>query len=142
MQQFFQFVSNHLILWSVLIFVLLALVIEELRGKLNAAPTLTAQELAILLNREEVALIDIRTNDAFRKEHIISSINNINSSKPEEFSKQLQSKKKQHIVLIDNMGTTTSALAKKLLADGFTKVSTLKDGIAAWKKAGMPTVTK
>ena len=142
MQQFFQFVSNHLILWAILIVVLLALVIEELRTKLNSAPTLTAQELAILLNREEVALIDIRTNEAFRKEHIISSINNINSSKPEEFSKQLQPKKKLHIVLIDNMGTTTSALAKKLLADGFTKVSTLKGGIAAWKLAGMPTVTK
>lgn len=142
MNQLFQFISNHLILCALFVAVVLALVIEEIRSKTNAAHALTAQELALLMNRESVAIIDIRAQEAFRKEHILSSTHMLTNIKSEEIQKKLHTKKQQHIVFIDNMGTDTANLAKQLIASGFPKVSILKGGFMAWKQAGLPVVSK
>jgi len=144
LQQFTQFVINHWILWSVFAVVLIAVIFEEIKGKLNAAPSLTPHELSMLLNHEEAIVIDIRATTVFVKGHILSSQNiPLPTNKNlDEIIKRLTPKKEQHIVLVDSMGADAGQIALKLYETGFTKVSILNSGMNAWKQAGMPVTNK
>lgn len=137
-QQIIPFIIKHWLLCAALIVVVLAIIFEELKSRINA-PRLSAQQTVLKLNHDEIVLVDIRTPTAFHKDHIAHSVNVPESKNLDEMVKKLHDKKEQHLVLVCNLGQQATAVAGKLRAKGFTKVSILEGGITAWKQAGLPT---
>ena len=144
LQQLTQFIINHWILCAAFVVILLAVIFEEIKDRLHAAPSLNSNELSMLLNHEEATVIDIRPTTVFYKEHILSALNiPLPANKNiDDLVKRLATKKEQHIVIVDSLGTDAAQVATKLYTAGLTKVSMLKGGMSSWKRDGLPTTTK
>ena len=147
MDQITQFIINHWALCSLFAIVLLALIFEEFRTNRAQNKGISPQDLVMLLNHEEnIVLIDIRSTEQFKKEHILAATSmpistNVKESGDELIKKLTQYKHKQ-IVLADNDGTNSPTLAAKLQANGYAKITLLNGGITAWKTANLPLTSK
>ncbi|MDR1012586.1 MAG: rhodanese-like domain-containing protein [Coxiellaceae bacterium] len=136
-QQIFQFIYRHWILCSAGIVVLLMLIIEELKEKSNGATRVSIQEAALLLNRKNAVVIDLRTQQSFSNGYILGAIN-IPINELEHNIKKLESYKNDSLILVDNNELNPSAINIKLRKHGFTKINVLAGGLNAWKDARMP----
>lgn len=137
MKQFFEFVVNHWILWSLLVVVLILIIIEEIRGRVLGIPPLSPQDLTLKINRENPVIVDLRDTNAFSKGHIIGSIN-IPHTKLEDSIERLKKHQEQPLVFVDTNGQTSPTEGAKLHDKGFEKVYFLAGGIHAWQQAGYP----
>jgi rhodanese-related sulfurtransferase len=135
--QFFQFVINHWILWSVLVILLLLLLVEEIRGRVAGVSKVSPQELTRMINQEEAVVIDVRDANAFSTGHIIDSVNIPHTLFDTSMEKIAKYKDKPIIVVCSN-GQTSPLEAAKLLKKDYEKVYFLGGGLTAWQQAGLP----
>lgn len=136
MDQFFEFVVNHWVLSSTFVVLLALLLITESR---KAGKTLGAQELVLLLNRDQAVVVDLRDKKEFSEGHITGAIN-IPFASLKERASELQKYKDKQIVLVDKMGQHTGMAGKILRAAGYTDVRRLAGGVTEWRGANMPLV--
>lgn len=115
--------------------VLLLLIHESRRG----GGTVSPQELANLVNKEQAAVIDLRDPADFRKGHIVDAIN-IPYGKVDERWSEFEALRERPIVLVCKMGQFSSAVGTKLLAKGFTRVHRLQGGIGEWQTSQLPLI--
>jgi len=124
---------------------LIILIIAIVSGAMLLFPSLTRgrsgqavspSEAVQLINRSNARLIDIRTPERFKSQHITQSRNipaaNI-SQQTERWAKDTP------IILVCDTGRSTTAPAAELRKLGFTEVYSLQGGLAAWSQAGLPT---
>jgi len=103
--------------------------------------TITPQELKKMLHDgEEIALIDVREQGVFSKEHLLLA-SCIPLSRIELELDDLVPRHTTRIVLVDegpsdNLGLAGKA-AKRLAGFGYSEVAMLKDGIDGWREAGL-----
>jgi rhodanese-related sulfurtransferase len=135
--QFFQFVINHWVLWAVLIALSILLLIEEIRGRVAGVPKVTPQELTKMINQEDAVVIDVRDANAFSTGHIIGAVNIPHTLFDANFDKMAKYKGKP-IIVVDSNGQNAPIEAAKLLKKDFEKVYFLGGGLAAWQQAGLP----
>lgn len=98
--------------------------------------TIDAQTLKQLLEQKAVTLIDVRESSEYAGEHIPGA--RLVPLSQFEAHKVYQDEDTQ-VVLYCRSGNRSTIAAQKFLNAGFTKVTHLKGGIAAWKKANYPT---
>jgi rhodanese-related sulfurtransferase len=138
MHQFIDFSLRHWELWTAFFAVLLILIILEVRN--NAMSTgISAQEATLLINREDAIVLDIRDASSFAKGHIINAIN----VPQDDLDKQLTRIKKhggKPIIIVYNQGQSFAKVILLLAENGFTKIHSLKEGIAGWQNAGLPLI--
>ncbi len=137
MNQFFEFVINHWILWSLFVVAIIVILYEELRGRIQGVARVQPAELVKLINREEATVIDVRDSNAFLKGHIIGAIN-IPHTQMDNSLEKLKKYQDKTIVLVCASGQTSPQEGAKLKAKGFEKVYFLSGGMAAWTQAQMP----
>lgn len=102
------------------------------RGAQLVNPTQAVQ----LINRENARLIDIRSAERFKEQHITQS-RNIPAA---NISQQTANwAKDTPIILVCDTGRSTTAPAAQLRKAGFTAVYSLEGGLNAWNQAGLPT---
>lgn len=134
----FTFVRENLLLVIAFFFVVIAIIFEENRGRLRKTKTVSASSLAMLLNRDNVVVLDIRDHASFQKEHILSSINVPYKSDMDGIKNKLQQHKNKHIVVVDNVDNNSFKVVPLLKVEGFEEISVLSGGIMAWKNASLP----
>ncbi len=140
MEQFFEFVTNHPILWALLILISI-LLIKNLLADLSGGTSLVDPSAAtLLMNRENAILLDIRKPEDFSKGHILSAIN-IPLSELENRISELEKYRERPIIICCNTGTTATLAMKQLKKMGFEKIYRLKGGIEGWKQASLPLAT-
>src|SRR5436853_973633 len=66
MDQFFQFVVNHWILWAAALVVLILIIRVELSDQIFGVRLVSSQEATLLLNRQEAVLVDLREDTQFK----------------------------------------------------------------------------
>tara|TARA_Y100000588_G_C14198706_1_gene901450 strand:+ start:549 stop:926 length:378 start_codon:yes stop_codon:yes gene_type:complete len=111
MEQFGQFILNHLGLWVALMVILLLVLINEWLGQKNKAKELSVAESVKLMNDEDAKVFDLRDTEAFKAGHISNAI----QVKQNELEKEhLKKFKDQPIILVCNRGLQSQTVAKKL----------------------------
>jgi rhodanese-related sulfurtransferase len=136
-KQFFQFVANHWILWSAFVLLIIVILFEEIRGRVQGVPRLQPLELTRLINREDATIIDVRDTNAFAKGHILGSIN-IPHTVIDANLEKLKKYQQKPIVIVGSHGQTGPQEGVKLKHNGFEEVYFLSGGIVAWQEAGLP----
>ncbi|MBA2654309.1 MAG: rhodanese-like domain-containing protein [Gammaproteobacteria bacterium] len=137
MKQFLEFVLNHWILWSVFVLLILIIIFEEIRGRVQGIPRVQPHDLTQLINREDATVIDVRDHNAFAKGHILGSIN-IPHTQMDANIEKLKKHKDKPVVIVCGNGQTGPQEGIKLKNNGFEKIYFLSGGINAWKDAGLP----
>ena len=135
-EQIFEFISNHYILVSAFVFLLVAFVINE--GKLGGA-AITPTNLVNLVNREGAVLVDIRDTKEYSAGHIAGALSMPISSIDARIG-ELESYKDKPVVLVCKMGQHASAVGRKLKDLGFENVRRLSGGMAEWTASSLPMV--
>ncbi len=137
MNQFLAFVVNHWALWSIFVLLIIIIIFEEIRGRVQGIPRVHPKELTNLINKEDAVLIDVRDGNAFSRGHIIGSINIPHTQMDSQLEKLKQYQERPIVVVCAN-GQTSPQEGNKLKHKGFENVSFLSGGIAAWKEEGLP----
>lgn len=137
MNQFFEFVINHWILWSLFLVIILVIIFEEIRGRVSGISRVQPSELVQMINRDEATIIDLRDSNAFLKGHIISAINIPHTQLDSNLDK-LKKHPNKPIVLVCANGQTAPQEGAKLKSKGIENVSFLSGGMRAWQQAQLP----
>lgn len=135
-EQIFDFVTNHYVLVSFFVFLLVAFVINE--GKQGGA-AITPTNLVNLVNREGAMLLDIRDSKDYSSGHIAGAVSMPVSSIDARIG-ELESHKDKPVVLVCKMGQHASATGRKLKALGFENVRRLSGGMSEWAASSLPVV--
>lgn len=137
MKQILQFIQNHWMLSSAFVVVLIALIFEEVKGKIGAVPRIPASSATLLLNRENAVIVDLRTQQVFASGHILGAIN-IGYADFDAYLKRIEPHKNHDLILVSDNDAHAASVGIKLQKQGFSKVHVLAGGLQAWKNAHLP----
>ena len=133
------FAGRHPYLSLALAGLTLALIYNEVVGRLSGIRRVGPATLTALINRDNALVIDLRAAADFDKGHIAGAKNVLLSQFDPE-NKQLSAAKALPVVLVCTVGQTANSAAKRLLKAGFSNVSVLEGGVQAWQAADLPLV--
>ena len=133
------FAGRHPFLSLALGGITLALIYNEIAGRLSGFRRLGPAQLTALINRDNALVVDVRPIVDFEKGHIAGS-KNVQMSQFDPENKQLAPAKALPVVLVCKAGETATGAAKRLRKAGFTNVNVLEGGIQAWQGADLPLV--
>lgn len=136
-KQFLDFIINHWMLWSLFLLLVIIIIFEEIRGRVQGVPRLQPQDLTKMINRDDAVLIDVRDANTFSKGHIIGSLN-IPHTQMANSMEKLEKYKDKPVVIVCSNGQTAPQEGVKLRKHGFEKVYFLSGGLAAWLDAKLP----
>ena len=131
------FAGRHPILSLSLAGITLALVYNEIAGRLSGVRRIAPAQLTALINRDSALVVDVRPVADFEKGHIAGS-KNVQMSQFDPENKKLSAAKSLPVVLVCKTGQSAGDAAKRLKKAGFQNVYTLDGGIGAWQQADLP----
>ncbi len=140
MQQLIEFVTNHILLFSGLVIILVLIaqnLIAGFGGKLSLAPMQATQ----LINREDAVVIDVRPLSDFNNGHIVNAINIPNTALKNQIN-MVQKHKGKPIIVACRSGAQSSAACKVLRDAGIEPVYNLQGGMLAWQNDSLPISKK
>ncbi len=133
------FAGRHPILSLALAGITIALVWNEVAGRLSGLRRLTPAQLTALVNREDALVVDLRPIAEFDKGHIAGA-RNVQPSQFDPEHKQLAAAKALPVVVVCKTGQSAVAAARRLRKAGFQNVGLLEGGMQAWQATDLPLV--
>jgi rhodanese-related sulfurtransferase len=140
MHKLLEFSGNHLLIVSLLAIGVIWMVVEELRHQGIGGGRKSPSQIIDLINREDAVVLDLRSADDFKEGRIAGAI----SVPLAEFGKdlkKLEKYKKRPVIVTCQNGQKSVQIMHKLKKLGYTAY-VLGGGVAAWKGANLPLVTK
>jgi rhodanese-related sulfurtransferase len=138
LQKLPEFIHNHIALVAGFVAVLLALIVMEIASLFRKYKELSPAGLTLLINRESPLMIDLSAYADFEKAHVPGA-RHVAMSQFDPESKDLANAKELPVVVMDKDGRGAAIkAAQRLVKAGFTKVSVLGGGVAAWQQAQLP----
>lgn len=141
-QQLQQFIANHPVMIAAWVAVLVLTLYTLYKGATSKFKVIENAEAVQLVNNEEGVFLDVRSDDEFRKGHIVESYSVHPTDIKDGKTTSIDKFKARPVIVIDVNGFTSNKIAEQLLKHGFEKVYVLKEGIVGWKAANLPTVKK
>lgn len=138
MERLFEFASNHWILASSFIGLLIALFLLE---KHRSGRSISPQQATLLLNKDEGVILDIRDKKDVSEGRIKGSVHIPLASLKDRLS-ELEKYKDKQLVIVDKAGQHSGMAGKTLKAGGFENVCRMSGGISEWKNSSLPLVKK
>ena len=99
--------------------------------------SVTTLEATQLINRQDALVVDVREQAEYAQAHILNS-RGLPLSQFEARIGDLEKFKDKPVIVYCATGNRSSAAAAMLRKAGFSKVSNLSGGFAAWQQAGLP----
>lgn len=130
-----EFVSNHYVLSSLFVALLILLFITETR---KGGKSLSNRELTALVNSGEGVVLDVRAKKEFEAGHIVDALN-IPYEKLVSRTGELEKHKAKTIIVVDAMGQHAGTACRELQKAGFTAAK-LSGGISSWRGDNLPVV--
>lgn len=130
-----EFVSNHYVLSSAFVLLLVLLIVTEMR---KGGKSLSTRELTALVNRDEAVVVDVRPAKDFSAGHIVDALN-IPYDKIATRLSELEKHKQKTLIVVDAMGQHAGSVCSELRKAGFTAAK-LSGGIASWRGENLPVV--
>jgi len=139
MQQFFEFATNHWILFLSLLTISGALIYNLTLG----APKdqLDPQGATELINHRNALVVDVRPVADFSQGHIINAVNLPMNGFQNQLG-QLKKHQDKPIIVSCRSGAQSSQACRQLRGAGYTEVYNLKGGMLAWQNANLPVTRK
>ena len=138
MEQFVEFIGNHLVLSGMWVITVAAIVFYLQR---TSSKAVGPQQAVMLINRSDAIVVDVRDKKEFETGHIVDSIN-MPLAKLEQRVTELQKHKEKPVVVVCKLGQQSGDAAKKIQEAGHEQVFKLAGGIAEWKAQSLPLIQK
>lgn len=135
-----EFVSNNLIMCVAWVALLVTLIFMSVKSITSVVKLISYTEVTKLLNQHNGVVVDTRSQDEYRKGHIVGSIHVLPSDIKSGKTPNIDKYKDVPIIVVDATGLSSESLATSLYKLGFKQAYALKDGITAWKAANLPLV--
>ncbi|OIQ25381.1 rhodanese-like domain-containing protein [uncultured Vibrio sp.] len=140
MQEYTDFFQQNMILSLVWVGLFIALIMSFVKAARAAYKEISANEVTLLMNREEGVVVDIRSKDEFKKGHITDAVHILPSDIKEGNLSSLEKHKSNPIIVVCKTGQTAAESANLLAKAGFENVNLLKNGLSGWSEANLPLV--
>lgn len=141
MEQIVAFLTNHWILSSLFLILLISFVTNEWVARSRGVPSIPPQALVDLLNHADAKVIDIRAGQAFSEGHILGSVHMAAKQIPQKLE-GLRKYQEKPLILICSQGIEAAKVAVFLQSQGFKQVMFLQGGLQNWRAAGLPLQKK
>ncbi|MCT7654384.1 rhodanese-like domain-containing protein [Oceanimonas sp. NS1] len=141
MQEYLDFAARHPLLTMVWLGLASAVVYTFIIARLSKVKVVPAQEAVMLINKQNAAVVDIRSAEEFRKGHIAGAVNVPNAQLKANNLNLIEKYKDKPLVLVCESGMTTGGAGRLLSKAGFAQVHTLRGGMTDWRSQNLP-VTK
>jgi rhodanese-related sulfurtransferase len=139
MNRFFEFISNHPILFAALGALIGMLAWTFLSG--GSTRRVTPLVATQMINHEDAVVVDVRGEGEFQQGHIVNAVH-IPLDKLEEQIGKLEKYRDRPIIPVCRAGQQSATACKTLRLRGFEKVFSLRGGILAWQEATLPLTKK
>ncbi len=139
MGDFFSFLVDHWILSSLFIFIFLALIMTEFRGRLLGFKEVPPNEAVRLMNQEDSIVLDVRDEATFNSGHILNATN-IPVGLLESRLGELSESRNKPVLVVCRNGQDSARAGGVLQKQGFTEIHKLAGGMLAWENATLPVV--
>ena len=136
MQQLLEYVGHNRLLVAAALAAAIAVLIYELRARVQAFAALSASQAVRLMNQGAL-VIDLRSKDSFDGGHIVDA-RNVPAGELESQADSLKKWREKAIITYCDTGTNGAAAARSLIKLGFAKVFNLQGGLNAWVKDNLP----
>jgi rhodanese-related sulfurtransferase len=136
MERLLEYLNRHPLLAGIAVAFAIAVLVYELRNRNQALAAVVPQE-AIQLMNQGAQVYDLRDAAAFAAGRI-SGAKHLDPAQHANAAETLKRFKDRLLVLYCENGASASALARRLQATGFTKVFSLRGGMAQWRAEGLP----
>jgi rhodanese-related sulfurtransferase len=100
-------------------------------------PAVNTLEATQLINRQDALVVDVREQAEYAQSHILNS-RLLPLSQIEARVGDIEKFKDKPVIVYCASGNRSSTAAALLRKSGFSKVSNLRGGFAAWQQAGLP----
>lgn len=114
-----------------------ALLWDILGERLAGLPRLSPAEVVRLINRDNAAVVDLRSTEVFARGHIAGAVN-LPVAQFGEAASRLGKLAGRPLVLVCEGATSASVAGRRLRALGHARVHLLAGGIDAWRAASLP----
>lgn len=140
MERLPEFIGNHP--WLVLAFVIIVLLLigTEVARLLRKYKELSPGEATMLINREDAAVVDVRSVAEFQEGHIRGA-RNVPLESLERQEKVLARLRDRPVIVCCGAGNHSPRAAGWLTSNGFERVYLLSGGMRSWQSENLP-VTK
>ncbi len=133
--QLIEFVSNHYVLSTLLVVLLILFAFNELN---KGGRSLSNRELTSLVNSDQGLVLDIRAKKDFDAGHIVGAVH-IPYEKLSTRMVELEKHKDKTLIVVCAMGQTAGPACAQLKKAGFT-VAKLAGGMGSWRGDNLPVV--
>lgn len=140
MQEYVDFFQANPLLGLAWVGLFVALVVTVIKTGTSKVKTISHQELTQLVNKLDGKVVDVRAKEEFKKGHIVDALNVTLSEIKNNQLTNLEKFKTSPIILVCNMGMTSSQAAELLVKQGFENIYNLKGGMGDWQAANLPVV--
>ncbi|HLY52681.1 MAG TPA: rhodanese-like domain-containing protein [Steroidobacteraceae bacterium] len=136
MDHLLQFVTVHY--WLALATAVAAalVVVYEMRVRMESRHSVSPQELIRLMNQGALVL-DLRPQEQYQAGHLTGA-RQMSSDALLSAGDTLKKHKEKAVVVYDDTGSLGGAAVRQLVAQGFTRVASLRGGLAAWRADNLP----
>jgi len=139
MDIYFEFISNHSLLFVALLLVIVLLLQSIFSDATRKYKLISPSEAVRLINREDAVVIDTRNKSDFKSGHISDAIL-IPLPEVKEHVEKLGKYEGRPLLFYCKSGTRSDEACKTLSKLGISNVYALRGGIQAWEDASMPLV--
>jgi rhodanese-related sulfurtransferase len=136
MDRILEFVSHHPGLAAATALVAAFIVVYEMRARSESLVSVTPQEVIRLMNQGAL-LLDLRPQEQYQAGHV-SGARQMSGEQILSAADTLKKHKEKTVVVYDDRGSLGAAAVRQLAAQGFTRVFTLRGGLAAWRADNLP----
>jgi rhodanese-related sulfurtransferase len=136
MQRLIEYAGHHSLLAAAAVLAAMVVIAYELRMRSQNVAAASPQDVIRLMNQNALVL-DIRPQEAFAAGHVTGA----RHMPPDQILKAGETLKRQKdkpIVVYCESGPLAASAVRQLVAQGFTKVFSLRGGLAAWRTDNLP----
>ncbi len=140
--EYVEFLQANPVLTFAWIGIFAALIFTSVKAGMSNVKKISHQQATLLMNREEAIVVDVRSDAEFKKGHILGAkLLPLSKLKNNELG-SLENKKDSPIIVVCNMGMTSTQACQMLQKAGFTNLHSLQGGITEWRNANLPLTQK
>ena len=136
MNPLLEYAGHHPWLLAFAVASALAVLLYELRARLDSAGALAPQDVVRLMN-QGAALLDLRPQQAYSQGHI-SGARHFDATEIDQAGNSLKRYKERPVIVYAEGAGIGAAAVRTLARQGFTKVFNLRGGLAAWRAENLP----
>lgn len=140
MQEYMEFFQANPVLSIAWVGLFLAVVVMTVKSATSKVKSVNTQELTMLMNKQGAKVVDVRSQEDFRKGHIVDALNVPLAEIKNNKAATLEKYKTSPIIIVCAAGMTSSQAADLLVNQGYENVSNLKGGMGDWQAANLPVV--